>query len=127
MISFLLHPPKSDDWRRSTHKCASIINDFLKNPHFRVIFYLLDRHNNLINQDLEFVETSDEQLNCCPSLNTQSCITGAFGGRVFLFWGAAGPVLKKTLGPIMSNFLGQFFHVFFANTIHSIRTKKLHM
>ena len=41
-----------------------------------------------------------------PSLNTQSCIRGLSVVWDFCFlavW-AAGPVLKKKLGPIMSNF-----------------------
>ena len=42
-------------------------------------------------------------------------------------------ILKKKIGPIMSNFLGCFFHVFkvkkkkkIENIVHSVRTKKLH-
>ena len=49
-----------------------------------------------------------------PGLSTQSCIKGLFVVLDFCFlavW-AAGLVHKKSLGPIMSNFWGRFFHVF---------------
>jgi hypothetical protein len=41
-----------------------------------------------------------------PSLNTQSCIKGLLVVRDICFWAdwTAGPVLKKSLGLIMSNF-----------------------
>jgi hypothetical protein len=58
------------------------------------------------------------QLTCSPSLNIQSCIKGLLVVRDFFFgpfgpglvW-AAGPVLKKSSGPIMSSFWGYFVHV----------------
>ena len=48
-----------------------------------------------------------------PSLDTQSYIKGLLVVQDFCFWAvwAAGPVLKKSWGPIMSNFGGRFFHV----------------
>ena len=77
-----LPKPKSHDWRRSTHKGVSIITYFLRNTRFRVIFYLL---NSLTKQsdrlkkirDLEFVETCDEQLNCCVPLNSKALLVSS--------------------------------------------------
>jgi hypothetical protein len=47
-----------------------------------------------------------------PNLNSQSSINGLLVVQDFCFWAvwAAGPVLKKKIGPIMSNFWGRFFH-----------------
>ena len=54
------------------------------------------------------------QLALWPSLNTQSCIRGLLVVRDFCFGPFRQPGLyrKKGSGPIMSNFLGWFFHVF---------------
>ena len=67
------------------------------------------------------------------SLNV-SCTVSIFCWKEIDIWVGFGPVssIEKTIGPIISKFWGQFFHVFIIKllfrkkTHYSVRTKKLH-